>query len=171
MQHPYISSYAYPLGTWKLNNPASKPQFFSPILLSLQISVMYGSGLCSYRGHITAGEPTVSPPSITASFLARLQPIIAHRRSFGVVSTPAHLFLSSTSSFSLSVSLSAVNSLPHNWVILSPPCSKCQQAVRQEGLGQAASHSFSSSARGLLRLQMQQCTVEWAVCLHVCGCI
>lgn len=104
-------------------------------------------GLCSYKGCTTAGKPAASSPH-TPSFPACLHPITAHFWAPGITSALTHLFYFSTCPTSLLVSV--LNSLSHNWVILSRPCSKCQQSsmhcqVRPLQLNVTAAETFQTA--------------------------
>ncbi len=117
------------------------PSFSFQHTSTLRVPVIYGSVCAAIED--TPLQVSLLPP-LPLSPLPSLHACSQSLHTLGLLGrlVPQHTFfflhlslLSFSVSLPFSLSLSAENSLPHNWVILSPPCSKCQQPVREARLG------------------------------------
>lgn len=116
------------------------PPFSFQLTFPLQLPVIYGRVCAAIEDtplqvSLLPSLPLLLPPSLLACSqslhtMGLLGQLVAQHTFFSPQPLPS-LFLC----LPPFLSLSAENSLPHNWVILSPPCSKCQQPVRDVRLG------------------------------------
>lgn len=153
MLHPHFYNNSHSLNSQKQLIPLSlilylflssiPPSFSFQHTSTLQVPVIYGRVCAAIED--TPLQVSLLPP-LPFSLLPSLHACSQSLHTVGLLGRlvpqhtffffPLHLSLLSLSvSLPLSLFLSAENSLPHNWVILSPPCSKCQQPVREARLG------------------------------------